>query len=172
MKFAFMLLGVLILSGCAALPDDLSVPKGETLLPFAETSETEAMHQVALWGGEIVSVTNLAHGSRLEVVQFSLSGNGRPVKSDSSEGRFHIEVSDFIDPAIYAPGRQVTALGAFSRMQDGVVGQHPYTFPVLKAEQVHLWPEIQQVRERCDCDPFFYSPFMMRPIIVVPNKTE
>jgi len=170
MKPIFTLLGVLALSGCAALPDDLTTPEGQTLLPFAEAGTTAAAQQAVLWGGEIASVSNLAQGSRVEVVQFRLNASGRPIKSDESGGRFRIEVEGFIDPAIYAPGRLVTAQGLFTTTQAGTIGEHPYTFPVLSTQKVHLWPEIKDPPERCDCDPFLHSPFMMRPIIVVPQK--
>lgn len=170
MKPVLILLGMLALSGCAALPDDLATPEGQALLPFSQAGQTPATRQLALWGGEIASVSNLAGGSRLEVVQFDLNAGGRPIKSDSSGGRFRIEIDAFIDPAIYAPGRLVTARGAYTGVQAGKVGEHPYTFPVIHTDSVHLWPEPQEIREHCDCDPFFYTPFMMRPVILVPQK--
>lgn len=170
MKRTLILLGVLALSGCASLPDDLSVPDSQALLPFTEAGTAQIAQQTVLWGGEIAAVSNLTAGSRVEVVQFRLDSRGRPVKSDESGGRFRIETERFVDPAIYAPGRLVTARGTFSARQSDKVGEHPYTFPVLDTDRIHLWPEIKDPPERCDCDPFLHSPFMMRPIIVVPAQ--
>ncbi len=164
-----LLFCLLILGGCAALPDELKPVNEQVLLPFADATLVDPPAE-ARWGGEVAQVRNHNTGSEIEVVQFALDRSGRPLKSDSSAGRFRIRVTDFIDPAIYAPGRQVTALGEFSGIEQGQVGEQPYAFPVLEAESVHLWPELKAPPPRCDCDPFFYSPFMMRPIIVVPQK--
>jgi len=159
----------LLLSGCASVPEELRPTTEQPLLPFTAITQAQKA-SLARWGGEIADVRNLAEGSEVEVVQFALNTSGRPLKSDRSDGRFLIRVPSFIDPAIYTSGRLVTALGEFSGTEQGAVGNQPYTFPILKARSVHLWPEIKDPPERCSCDPFFNSPFMMRPIIVVPRE--
>lgn len=164
-----LLFCLLLLGGCAAVPDELKPVNELALLPFADAPLTQPPAE-ARWGGEVAQVRNLTEGSEIEVVQFALGSSGRPLKSDNSAGRFRIRVPGFIDPAIYAPGRQVTALGNFSGIEQGKVGEQSYAFPILEAQSVHLWPVIEETPERCDCDPFFYSPFMMRPIIVVPAR--
>jgi len=161
---------VLFINGCATVPSDLRSGPDQALLPFSEASTVINHGQAARWGGEIAHVSNLQQGSQLEVVQFSLNASGRPLKTDKSGGRFRILVPGFIDPAIYAPGRLVTALGTFTGIKQGKVGEQEYAFPALESEQIHLWPEIKDPPVHCDCDPFFNSPFMMRPIIVVPAK--
>lgn len=170
MRIASLIAISLILGGCASLPDDLTSPEGQALLPFADSKTVAASQQKARWGGEIVTVRNLAQGSQVEVVQFVLSSNGYPVKSDNSGGRFRIETSNFIDPAIYKAGRKVTALGEFDRIESGKIDEQPYNFPILKTESVHLWPEVKDPPAACDCDPFWGNSLMHRPIIVVPAK--
>jgi outer membrane lipoprotein len=160
----------LLIGGCASVPSDLRSAPDQTLLPFSEAFTVIPQGQVARWGGEIAHVSNLQQGSQLEVVQFSLNASGRPLKTDKSGGRFRILVPGFIDPAIYVPGRLVTALGTFTGIEQGKIGEQDYAFPTLKSDQVHLWPEIKDPPARCDCDPFFHSPLMMRPIIVVPAR--
>lgn len=161
---------VLLVSGCASVPSGLRTGSDQTLLSFADARTTTLEGQGARWGGEIAHVSNLQQGSQLEVVQFSLNASGRPLKTDKSGGRFRIMVPGFIDPAIYAPGRLITALGTFTGIKQGKVGEQDYAFPTLESEQIHLWPEIKDPPVHCDCDPFFNSPFMMRPIIVVPAR--
>lgn len=170
MLYRFCLLFiVMMLGGCASVPDQLKAVNERSLLPFADATVVEPPAE-ARWGGEVAAVRNRAEDSEIEVVQFELNASGRPQKSDTSAGRFRIRVPGFIDPAIYAPGRQVTALGEFTAIEQDKVGDQPYAFPVLKTDSVHLWPEIKDPPARCDCDPFFHSPFMMRPIIVVPKQ--
>ncbi|MBV0933609.1 Slp family lipoprotein [Marinobacterium weihaiense] len=157
----------LALGACAAVPEGLKTEDTRTLLPFAEHGP-DAAPATARWGGEIAAVHNRAESTEIEVVQFELNASGRPLKSDTSGGRFRLQVPGFLDPAIHAPGRLVTALGTFSGMTDGHIDEQPYRFPVLRSESVHLWPVIKEP-VKCDCEPMFNSPLLMRPIIVVPQ---
>ncbi|TVQ67327.1 MAG: hypothetical protein EA373_12630 [Oceanospirillales bacterium] len=170
--FRFILLMmVVVIAGCSSIPSDLQTPDDQSLLPFSATKTTQPSNQLARWGGEVVSVNNLEIGSMIEVVEFSLNAAGRPIKSDTSGGRFRILVGDFIDPAIYVSGRQVTALGVFSSLDEDKVGDQAYFFPILTAEQLHLWPEIKEPSNPpYHYDPFFFHRgFLMSPIIVVPR---
>ncbi len=160
---------LLALGGCASLPDDLSVPEGQARLAFSDARTTPASGQTALWGGEVAAVRNLEHGSQVEVVQFELSSNGYPLRSDESGGRFRIEVQTFIDPAIYTEGRVDSARGQFDRHEDVKIDQRTYSFPILKAEDIHLWPEVKDPPV-CDCDLFWGNSLMHRPVIVVPVR--
>ncbi|WP_052063690.1 Slp family lipoprotein [Nitrincola sp. A-D6] len=170
MNRIMLLITALLIGGCASLPSELRTPPEQTLLPFSATVTTEASGQTARWGGEIAKVSNLQQGSLLEVVEFSLNTRGRPVKADTSGGRFRILLSGFIDPAIYTPGRMVTALGNFTAIEEGKVEEQAYRFPLLHSEQLHLWPEVKEPStHQHHYDPFFFHrSFMMRPIIIVP----
>ncbi|WP_417586084.1 Slp family lipoprotein [Nitrincola sp.] len=170
MNRIMLFITALLIGGCASIPSDLRTETEQTLLPFSSTVTTEPSGQIARWGGEIAAVSNLQQGSLLEVVEFSLNSRGRPVKTDTSGGRFRVLVSGFIDPAIYTPGRLVTALGAFSAIEEGKVGEQAYLFPILHSEQLHLWPEVKEpsTRHYSDDPFFFHRSFMMRPIIIVP----
>lgn len=163
-------IAALLIGGCSSLPSDLRTAPEQTLLPFSAAATTEPSGQTARWGGEITKVNNLEQGSLLEVVEFSLNSHGRPVKSDTSGGRFKILASGFIDPVIYAPGRMVTALGHFVAIEEGKVGAQAYRFPTIRSEQLYLWPEPKEPSiHRHHYDPFFFHrSFMMRPIILVP----
>ncbi|RAU17230.1 hypothetical protein DN062_13760 [Nitrincola tibetensis] len=169
-KMLFLL--ALLIGGCASIPSDLQTRTEQTPLPFSATASIEPAGQTVRWGGEIAKVSNLQQGSLLEVVEFSLNSNGRPVKSDNSGGRFRILIPGFIDPAIYAPGRLVTALGNFSATEEDQVGEQAYVFPVLDSEHLHLWPEIKESStQHCNCDPFFlHRSLLLRPIILVPDE--
>ena len=170
MSRMMLFITALLIGGCASIPSDLRTATDQTLLPFASTVTTEPSGQTARWGGEIARVINLQQGSLLEVVEFSLNTRGRPVKADTSGGRFRILLPGFIDPVIYAPGRLVTALGTFSAIEADKVGEQAYLFPVLHSEQLHLWPEVKEPStHQHHYDPFFFHrSFLMRPIIIVP----
>ena len=162
---------LLILSACSSVPSNLQLGNEQALLDFSTAKTTEPTGQLVRWGGEIAAVRNLEQASVIEVVQFTLNASGRPIKSDVSGGRFRLWVTDFIDPVIYAEGREVTAIGQFTELETGQVGEQAYQFPLLKADNVHLWPELKEPPNlNCNCDPFFFHRgFMMSPIIVVPR---
>lgn len=166
-----LIMFVLILSACSSVPSNLQLANEQALLDFSAAKTTESTGQLVRWGGEIAAVRNLEQGSVIEVVEFTLNASGRPIKSDVSSGRFRILVTDFIDPVIYAEGREVTAIGQFTELETGKVGDQAYQFPLLKADDVHLWPELKEPPNlNCNCDPFFFHRgFMMSPIIVVPR---
>ena len=170
MSRMMLFITALLIGGCTSIPSDLRTATDQTLLPFSSTVTTEPSGQIARWGGEIAKVSNLQQGSLLEVVEFSLNTRGRPVKADTSGGRFRVLVSGFIDPAIYTPGRLVTALGAFAAIEEDKVGEQAYLFPVLHSEQLHLWPEVKEPTvHHYSYDPFFFHrSFMMRPIFIIP----
>ena len=55
-------------------------------------------------------------------------------------GRFLVSTREFLDPAIYAPGRRLTALGAVAGRSKRRVGDLPCAYPVISAEHIKLWP--------------------------------
>ena len=92
------------------------------------------------WGGEIVSTRNLPDKTRIEIVSRSLDGGGRPRRTDRTEGRFVAYVDGFLDPVVYAKGREITVEGEVSGVESGRIGEYPYRFVVVRAASQRLWP--------------------------------
>ncbi len=65
----------------------------------------------------------------------------RELRSDSTNGRFLVRTPEFLDPAIYAPGRRLTVLGTVAGRSERRVGDLPYVYPVISAERIKLWPK-------------------------------
>lgn len=135
---------VLALSACAT-----QVPPGIRDAPasspaLAEVRANPGAHQGAVvrWGGEIARVQNLEQDTRIEIVEHRLQSGGRPVEDDASGGRFIALVHGFLDPAIYAPERQITVHGTLTEPVSGQVGEHPYRYPVVEVQTVYLWEEL------------------------------
>ncbi|MGF1613713.1 MAG: Slp family lipoprotein, partial [Gammaproteobacteria bacterium] len=91
------------------------------------------------WGGSIVSVNNEESGAWIEVVDHELNRYGMPEIRDRSPGRFMIRTAQFLDPAIYAPGRLVTVAGTLTGGREGSIGAYIYHFPVVRPINLHLW---------------------------------
>lgn len=133
------------LTGCAVVPDALRAETVEVPVPtVAEVqrtfSETFQGREV-VWGGVIMNVRNHAQGTTLEIVSRPLARDFRPRQADQSDGRFRAHTSQFLEPATYSTGREVTVRGPITGLTEGTVGEYPYRFPEVTAEGIHLWPE-------------------------------
>jgi outer membrane lipoprotein len=120
-------------------------------LTVAEAQARPRLDERVRWGGEIVSTSPGPGRTCFEVVSLPLDRQARPRLSDQTFGRFIACVPGFYDPAIHAPGREITVVGALAAPTTGKVGEYDYTFARVDAETVYLWPE----RE-----PVVYSPWV------------
>ncbi len=131
-------LAILLLTSCANEP---GLPSPENrLTPKAAVANT-AIGQSITWGGVIINATNLATTTRLEVLAYPLDKRQRPKTSKNAEGRFWVEKEGYLETADYAASRHITVHGQISRIEKGKVGEAHYDFPLVKASQIHLWPQ-------------------------------
>jgi len=131
------------LVGCATPP--LAPAPGPEVTPREAVSVALPANE-QIWGGVIVRGENLPEFTRLEVVSYPLR-NQEPQTGRMTNGRFLLEVPGFLDPVDFRTGRRITARGEVERTEAGRIGEVEYQFPVLVAEEVHLWPD-EAVRGR------------------------
>ena len=72
---------------------------------------------VVLVAGTIVEAKNLPHGTRLELLQYPADGRGRPRTDAPSGGRFLVWAPEYLETAIYRPGRAITVAGTVTEMK-------------------------------------------------------
>jgi outer membrane lipoprotein len=133
--------GALLLTGCATIPEDLQpVPAAQPDVAAVLVDPDAFVGETVVWGGTIAAVTNLAEGTRLEIVSRPLGRNQRPLDVDRSDGRFIAFFPAFLDPQVHAPMREVTVRGRVVGVSEGSVGEFAYTFPRVGVESLHLWP--------------------------------
>ena len=90
--------------------------------------------------GVIVATDNLAEHTRIEVLGYPLSsGSARPKTDNAAQGRFIIHQQGYLETVDYAPGRVVTVSGILADIESGAVGDAAYEYPVVQAEELHLW---------------------------------
>lgn len=134
----------LALGACAtSSPFDL---KGvnRSLSPELAKSGTAHQGQTAIWGGLIIQSTNMKDHGEIEVLSYPLNEQGEPNRGASAQGRFFIQQDGYLETAQYAPGRWVSVLGKVKPPVQGKVGSADYTFAVIKAIQLELWPDPSQ----------------------------
>jgi outer membrane lipoprotein len=137
-----VLLLILALTGCASdTPRAIREAPAENIaLPEALQNPEKHRGAAVRWGGTIAAVENRRDATWIEIVERPLDADGQPRRTDRSAGRFLARVDGFLDPTIFAPKRQVTVAGTLDGISTHAIGEHPYTYPVVHVELIHLWP--------------------------------
>jgi outer membrane lipoprotein len=130
-------------AGCATtpFPEELtrSVNRALTLKELRAQPKAHIGARVIL-GGDIVATVPKPGETEIEVLSRRLGGGDVPERGDRTDGRFLVRTREFLDPAVYARGRRLTVLGTVAGVEDRRVGELPYSYPVINAERIKLWP--------------------------------
>ncbi len=137
----------LLLAGCAApVPPALRSPGITRTTVEAARSHVVPPGVKVRWGGVISHVTNAPHATWLQIISLPLREDGRPHRSLRSDGRFLARIPGFLDPDLYAVGREVTVVGTFTGFKRAPIGKYAYDFPVVTATARYLWAPRPEVR--------------------------
>lgn len=101
----------------------------------------EAKGKIVLLGGTIVQTVPKPSQTEIEVVQKQIRSSGEPYLTDKSEGRFLVLVDQFLDPAIYRSGRDITVAGEFQGTATRRLGEIDYPYPVITGSELYLWKD-------------------------------
>lgn len=133
MRISILMSSVLLLTACATTPAPESGPTPR------QVRSSGTADGAARWGGQIVAVKNLRDRTLVEVLAYPLAENGRPLTDQPAQGRFLIERGGFLEPREYTTQRLIEARGQLVGFADGKVGDAPYRFPILVADELRLW---------------------------------
>ncbi|MGA9420847.1 MAG: Slp family lipoprotein [Rhodanobacteraceae bacterium] len=151
------------LGSCATVPVPLQ-GKFNAVAPN-DVVKSEHTGQHVRWGGEIISVKPKSDRTCFEILDRELGATARPREraGDASGGRFIACRSGFYDPELFQRGREATVVGRVTGTETGKVGEYDYTYPLVSADAIYLWPE-RPVYQRSYYDsPFFYDPYWGGP---------
>ncbi len=140
-RYFLLLIPLLLLGACASGPTFNTGGVDRALTPQGVAADPQpARGKYVLWGGVILTTTNLKNSTRVEVLAYPLDTDRRPQRDRDPLGRFILEQAGFLEPASYAEGRLITTVGKLAGTRPGRVDASDYTYPVIDARQVHLWP--------------------------------
>lgn len=135
------LLLLLLMEGCSSTPI-LPTEGVNTELSAQQVVDSgkEMSGNRVLWGGVIVSTTNLKADTRLEILTYPLNSNHRPITGQPAGSRFLAYQPGYLEGVDYAAGRLVSLVGVVSGTEEARLGEHRYKYPSVNVEKLHLWP--------------------------------
>jgi outer membrane lipoprotein len=144
----FLVCGSFSLTGCApAISKQLRQQVAKELTLKMVLKDPEAYKgKTILWSGLIINSVNLKEGTLIEVLQKPADMQEKPRDVDKSEGRFLALYSSYLDVAIYRQGRKVTVAGDVQEKKIQRLGEIEYTYPLIAAKEIHLWPVEKEQR--------------------------
>ncbi len=134
---------LLLLASCASnVPKEISSsPLPEIGLVAAQKIIKAHIGKPVRWGGMIIRIDNQQEKTILEILAKPLNTYGQPIPNVASPGRFLVEIAGFVDPSLYAPGREMTVYGTLTGLQKKKIGEHDYDYPVVNGTKYYLWTQ-------------------------------
>jgi outer membrane lipoprotein len=132
---------ILWAGGCAPVFPKEALDKVDRRVTFKELQKDPDQF-LGIWvmiAGVIISTKTTKKGSYIEVLQKPMDRDGRPLDTDETEGRFIAQADQFLDEAVYHPGRQITVIGEVVGKKTMPIDEIMYQYPLLTAKALHLW---------------------------------
>ncbi|PPD47210.1 MAG: hypothetical protein CTY16_07850 [Methylobacter sp.] len=135
-----LLLGPLILGACTSLPTAIQdAPPFDISYSQAEQNIGKFKNAPVRWGGVVVDVENGQSSTFVQVLYYPLGYFGQPQLTQAHGGRFAITTPEFLDPAVYAKGREITVAGTLTGDMARTIGKKTIRLPQVSASAIHLW---------------------------------
>lgn len=93
------------------------------------------------WGGRILKTENGKETSKLTIITFPLTNDGRPQTDETSTGRFIATANYFLEPQEYKTDQLITVTGTYAKTIILDIGEYPYNYPVVNMTHSYLWPK-------------------------------
>lgn len=130
----------LFLTSCAPFSKELMRQVDESItLPEVKKAPSSYIGKQVLWGGVIVETKNRPEETTIVVRQAELDYERRPIDLSQSAGRFLVKYQDFLDPAIFQPGREISVIGEITGTETIFTEGINLTVPVVLAKEIKLW---------------------------------
>jgi outer membrane lipoprotein len=133
---------VLTIAACAGTPDFNLQTVDQAIEPRDVVAQPQSYQgKNVLWGGIIVNSSNVKDGTEVELLTYPLDGNYKPQTDKDTLGRIIAFNHGYLETLDYAEGRLLTVTGTVQGIKKAPVEEAIYTYPVVNASQLHLWPQ-------------------------------
>lgn len=136
-----LLLMLTLLTACATSPKLETAGVDQTLTPKAVAEGNIEAGARVMWGGVIIATTNLKEQTQIEILAYPLDDDQHPDTAKPPLGRFLATQGGYLESNVYSQGRLITLTGSLQEKVTGRIGAADYIYPLIKIEQLHLWPE-------------------------------
>jgi outer membrane lipoprotein len=141
MRSPGLALVAVLAAGCAtAFPDEVMRTVNTALtvdVLFQDPAAWKGSRVIV--GGEILATLPRPGETEIELLTRRLERDDSPERSDRSKGRVLLRSKEFLDPAVYAPGRRLSVIGEVSGTEERKIGEVAYRYPVIAVERIRLW---------------------------------
>ncbi len=129
------------LTGCAPAFPKEALERVDRNITFKELQKDpdKLLGSWVMVAGVIISTKTTKDGSFVEVLQKPIDRDGRPLDTDATDGRFIAQTKEFLDEAVYHPGRLVSVIGEVAGKKIMPIDEIMYQYPLLTAKALHLW---------------------------------
>jgi len=130
----------LALAACASGPKFEPEGTDTTVSPRQVAINTDQfLDSRVIWGGLIVSSTNLENATEIEVLAYPLNSSQRPQMDQAPMGRFLVMQDGYLETVTFARDRVITVTGMVRETVIGRVGDADYVYPVVHTDGLYLW---------------------------------
>jgi outer membrane lipoprotein len=141
----FLLISILFLHACSNLPANIKTPPAVDIqLHQTLTNAADYQNYPVRWGGTVIEVKNKTDETTMQILYYPLGYYGRPNLNQTSLGRFVTVSKQFLDPAIYTKGTEITIAGSFLSLVEKQIGEKPVKMPLIAIDTQHIWPKYRQ----------------------------
>ncbi|MDH5394590.1 MAG: Slp family lipoprotein [Gammaproteobacteria bacterium] len=128
-------------------------------IDMVRAAPDDYLSQPVRWGGVILNTENKQSSSRLIIIAYPLSSNGRPLLNKASNGRFIASFDSFLEPHVYKRDSIITVSGKLTQTETINIGEFPYNYPLVDVQQHFLWPVEEPLNNLYPLwwyDPFYW----------------
>jgi outer membrane lipoprotein len=131
---------VLALAACASGPKFDAAGAEPSVSPRqVAVNEEQFLDARVVWGGLIVSSTNLENATEIEVLAYPLNSSQRPQLDQTPLGRFLVMQDGYLETVTFSRDRVITVTGTVRETVIGRVGDSEYVYPVVHTDGLYLW---------------------------------
>ncbi len=160
-KLACAVGATLFLLGCAYAISPGLARQADKNIPFESLQVDPESYKgkLVILGGVIVQTAREAEGTLIDVSQKPLDAWGKPQRTVKTGGRFLISYSGYLDPLVYAAGREITVAAEIAGVHGKAPGAVGDTYPVVLSKELKLWPKERPPMYRPDYLDPLYDPY-------------
>jgi outer membrane lipoprotein len=128
------------LTACASTPRFDISDTDVSLIPTTAAEQASGLQgRKVLWGGMVISAVNLGEQTQIEILGYPLNDRQRPDTSQPVTGRFLARYDGYLELTDFHAGRLLTLSGQLDGTSEALIGQHRYTYSLVRISDVQLW---------------------------------